>query len=122
MAKISRDRGARFEREVVSLCNDYGYPAFRTAQHKGKTGKAADVEGVPGLHIEAKRRRSIGAYEWVHQAVEEASAEGKGNIPVVFCRADGERMLAVMLADDFMQFYREWEAGEVLKETDMNKE
>ena len=111
MAKISRDRGRSFELEVAHLFQDYGYDAYRTAQHKGKTGLAADVEGAPGLHIEAKRRRSIAVYDWMHQAHEEAKAEGKGNLPVVFCRADGEKMLAIMEADSWMQLYREWEAG-----------
>ena len=111
MAKISRERGKIFEREVANFFKDYGYDAYRTAQHKGKTGLAADVENVPNLHIEAKRRRSIGVYEWMHQAQDEAKAEGKGNIPVVFCRADDEKMLVVMRAEDWIQLYREWEAG-----------
>ena len=116
MAKISRDRGKVFEREVANLFKDYGYNAYRTAQHKGKTGKAADVEGAPFIHIEAKRRRKIGAYEWMHQAEDEARAEGKGNFPVVFCRADNEKMLVVMNAEDFMQIYKEYEAWRDLKE------
>lgn len=111
MAKISRDRGASYEREIANAFKDWGYPAYRTAQHMGKTGQAPDVSGIPGLHPECKRRRSIAVYEWMKQAVNDSKAENKGNIPVVFCRADGEESLAVMRLEDFLKIYREWEAG-----------
>jgi len=66
---------------------------------------------VPGLHAECKRRRSIAVYEWMSQAVHDAEAEGKGNLPAVFCRGDDREMLTIMRTDDFLQLYREWEAG-----------
>lgn len=114
MAKISRDRGAKYEREVAQEFRDYGYDAYRTAQHMGKTGQAPDIV-VPGMHAECKRRRKIAAYEWVHQAEHDAAAEGKGNHPVVFCRADGEKTLAIMPIDVFMDLYREWRSADDLQ-------
>jgi hypothetical protein len=47
--------------------------------------------------IECKRRRKIALYEWMEQAI--VSADGK-KIPVVVCRGDGKKSLAVFLLDD----------------------
>ena len=45
MGKMSKEKGKRFERHVAGLFRDYGYEAYRTAQYKGNTGDAGDVEG-----------------------------------------------------------------------------
>ena len=111
MAKISRDRGAAYEREIANAFKDWGYKAYRTAQHMGKTGQAPDVGGIPKVHAECKRRRSIAVYEWMKQAINDSKAEDKGNIPVVFCRADNEESLVVIRLEDFLTIYREWESG-----------
>lgn len=114
MAKISRDRGVSYEREVANIFKARGYDAYRTAQHMGKTGKAPDVV-APGLHIECKRRRAVAVYEWYEQAEADAQAEGQGNIPVVFLRADGKKSLALVEAEsDFMRFYSEYMSGKEL--------
>lgn len=110
MAKISRDRGAKFEREVANLFKDWGHEAFRTAQHMGKTGQAPDVK-VKGLHVECKRRRQIASYEWYKQAKADSLAEGKGNLPVVVFRADNEPPMVMMHFEDFIQLYNEWING-----------
>lgn len=54
MGKASRDKGARFERSLASRFREYGYDARRTARYCGKSGDAADVQGLPGIHVEAK--------------------------------------------------------------------
>lgn len=110
MAKISKDRGKRFEQEVVRLFKDWGHRAFRTAQYMGKTGQAPDVK-VKGLHVECKRRRQATVYQWYEQAVADSLAGGKGDIPVVIFRADGKPPMAMMHFEDFMKFYNEWVAG-----------
>ena len=112
MAKISRDRGAAFEREVVHLFKDWGHEAFRTAQHMGKTGQAPDVK-VKGLHIEAKRRRSVAAMEWYKQALHDSRA---GNLPTVIFRADNEPPMVMMAFEDWIQLYNEWNSINTLKE------
>ena len=113
MAKISRTRGASFEREVVNLFKDWGHKAFRTAQHMGKTGMAPDVQ-VDGLHVECKRRRSLAVMEFYHQAEHDARAEGKGNIPTVIMRADNEPPMVLMHFEDFIQLYNEWHSHKEL--------
>lgn len=115
MAKISRDRGASFEREVANLFKDWGYEAFRTAQHMGKTGQAPDVK-VDYLHVECKRRRTIAVYEWYEQARQDALAEGKGNLPTVIFRADNKPPMVMMHFEDFIHLFNEYASGKELKD------
>ena len=57
--KMSREKGKRGERTVASLFKEYGYDAKRSAQFCGKTGQAADVVGVPLIHIEVKFQEAV---------------------------------------------------------------
>lgn len=110
MAVNSKQKGARFERELASKLRDYGYgDARRTAQYCGKTGDAADVIGLPGLHIEAKHQERMSLYDWMAQA--KRDAEGTGRYPVVFHKKNYANILVTMELQDFMELYREWEAG-----------
>lgn len=114
MAKLSRDKGARFERTLAKLFREYGYDARRTAQYCGNTGDASDVVGLPYLHVEAKHQEAMRLYEWMAQAIRDAEANGKGHIPAVFHKKNNADILVTMRLDDFMQLYREWEAGKSL--------
>ena len=120
MAKISRDRGAKFEREVSGLFRDWGHEAFRTAQHMGKTGQAPDVK-VKGLHVECKRRRSLAVMDFYKQARADALAEGKGNLPAVIMRADNEPPMVMMHFEDWIQLYNEWISGKEIKDGNIEK-
>ena len=111
MGKMQRDKGARFEREVAGLFKDYGYNSFRTAQYCGKSGDAADVEGVPGIHIECKHCEKMHLYDWIAQAIRDSRAEGKDNKPVVIHKANYRDVLVTMRFEDWIDLYREWEAG-----------
>jgi len=53
MGSLSRRSGADGERMVAHLFQRFGFQAERGCQRDGRTGHA-DVEGVPGLHIEVK--------------------------------------------------------------------
>ena len=105
----SKQKGARFERKLASKLTEFGYEARRTAQYCGKSGEAADLVGLPGLHIEAKHRETMRLYDWMAQAKREA----KGNkLPAVFHKKNNAPILVTMELDDFMVLYREWEAGQ----------
>ena len=106
--KRSREKGKRGEREVAKLFRDYGYAGRRGQQYKG--GKdSADVMGVPGLHIEVKRTERFSLYEALAQAKRDAA--GSENLPVVMHRRNESPWVVVMDFHDFIQIYREWEAG-----------
>lgn len=113
MAVNGKQKGARFERQLASRFREYGYQARRTAQYCGNTGDASDVVGLPGLHIEAKHQEAMRLYEWMAQAKRDSS--GTGRLPAVFHKKNNAEILVTMEFDDFMNLYREWEAGFDLK-------
>ena len=121
MAVNSKQKGARFERLLASKLRGYGYECRRGQQYSGNNGDA-DVVGLPGIHIEAKAREKMCLYEWVAQAVRDAEAGGKGNLPVVFHKKNNADILVTMRLEDWINLYREWEAGFDLKEREQNGE
>lgn len=116
MAINSKAKGARFERLLASRLRAYGYETRRTAQYCGNTGDASDVVGLPGLHIEAKHQERMCLYEWMAQAKRDAKAGGENRLPAVFHKKNNAEILVTMEIEDFMNLYREWEAGMSLKE------
>ncbi len=111
----SREKGARGERELAAYLREYGYEARRGQQFSGANGDA-DVEGLPGIHIECKRVEKTAINDWLAQAEGDAYAEslkrGERIIPVVFHRQNSKshgdvkgRWKVTMFADDFMRLY-----------------
>lgn len=115
----SKDKGARFERTLAGIFRDYGYDARRTAQYCGNTGDASDVVGLPGLHVEAKHAETMRLYEWIAQAVHDAEAGGRGDLPAAFHKKNNADILVTMRLHDWMQIYREYEAGMALKDSEV---
>lgn len=116
----SKQKGARFERQLARIFRDYGYDdARRTAQYCGNTGDASDVVGLPGLHVEAKHCEQMRLYEWMAQAKNDAHKGGKGLLPAVFHKKNNAEILVTMELDAFMNLYREWEAGMDLENRDV---
>jgi len=116
MAINSKQKGARFERTLAGKLREYGYDTRRTAQYCGNTGDASDVVGLPGIHIEAKHQETMRLYEWISQAKRDAENGGQGNLPAVFHKKNNTEILVTMTLEDWMNLYREWEAGFRLKE------
>lgn len=115
MAVNSKQKGARFERELARILRDYGYgDAHRTAQYCGNTGDASDVEGLPYIHIEAKHQERMNLYDWMAQAKHDAAP--KGDIPAVFHKKNNAAILVTLELDDFMTIYKEYEASRYIKE------
>lgn len=107
MGKASREKGKRGERMLVRFLRDQGYEVRRTAQYCGKSGDAADVVGLPGLHIECKFVERLNVLEALRQAIHDAAA---GLIPAVFHKRSNAEWLVTLRAEDFMTIYRGWEA------------
>lgn len=110
MAVNSKQKGARFERQLAALFRSYGYDAHRTAQYCGSSGDAADVIGLPGIHIEAKHQETMRLYEWMAQARRDSAKSGK--LPAVFHKKNNAPVLVTMELEDWMRLYTEWEAGQ----------
>jgi Holliday junction resolvase len=106
----SKAKGKRFELALAKEFRAQGYSdARRTAQFCGNTGDAADVVGLPGIHIEAKHQETMRLYDWMGQAVRDA--EKSGRIPAVFHKKNNAETLVTMRLDDWFTLYRGWESG-----------
>lgn len=120
MKMNSRRKGAAGERELARILrNDYGYKdAKRGQQYCGINGNADVVDALPGIHIECKRVERLNLYEAMSQAKRDARED---ELPAVFHRKNHSEWVVVMTLDDFMNLYREWEAGHELKEREEAK-
>ena len=106
MAVNSKQKGARFERNLATILkSEYGYDCRRGQQYCGANGDA-DVIGLPGIHIEAKHQERMQLYDWVSQAKKDAR---EGEIPAVFHKKNNAEILVTLTLDGFMKLY---EGGE----------
>ena len=64
--------------------------------------------------MEAKHAEAMRLYEWMAQAKRDSS--GADRIPAVFHKKNNAEILVTMELDDWINLYREWEAGFDLKE------
>ena len=114
MGKAQREKGKRGERELANYLRDYGYDCRRGQQYSGSNGDA-DVVGLPGIHIECKRVERLNIYDAIQQAINDTQAEqlpaGKEIYPAVFHRRNRGSWLATMRLEDWINLYRECDAG-----------
>lgn len=103
----SKQKGAAGERELASKLREHGYECRRGQQYSGANGDA-DVIGLKGIHIEVKRVEHLNLENAVTQASRDAREE---ELPAVFHRKNNCEWLVTMKLNDWIQIYREWEAG-----------
>ena len=117
MGKMSRDKGKRGEREFAKFCRDQVFEVRRTAQYCGNTGEAADVVGLPHIHVEVKNTERLSIYDAMCQAIWDANKEGKGNLPIVAHKKNYHRWLIIMEAETFFKLYKESSYADETDET-----
>lgn len=98
----SRQKGKRGELEVKNLLNSYGYSCRRGQQYCGVNGDA-DVVGLPGIHIEVKRKEKLNIYDAVDQAKRDKNLD---DLPAVFHRKNNCEWLVTMPADAWIELYK----------------
>lgn len=103
----SRNKGKRGEREVAKILQTAGFPARRTVQYNGRPGTAADVVGVPGLHLEVKFAEQERIREWYRQAERDAHASPGEEMPVIVHRKSREPWLVTMSLEDFIKIIKQ---------------
>lgn len=103
----SRAKGAGGERELAKKLREYGYDCRRGQQFSGANGDA-DVVGLPGIHIECKRVERLNLEDAMAQSRRDAR---EGEIPVVMHRKTRSPWMVTMTLEDWIEIYREWEAG-----------
>ena len=99
MGMMQREKGKRGEREAAAKLTELlGVPVRRSQQFKG-IPEAADLHGVPGLHIEVKRCERLSLY----RAMEQAKCESGNDCPVVLHRRNGKRWVFIGYLDDLVK-------------------
>lgn len=102
--KASREKGARFERQLVEILRDfYGYPVRRGHVFL----KEPDLVGLDGIHIEAKAKEALNLRMAYNQTVEGAKKHGDG-MPVLFHHKNWSGWLVTLSLEDFMDLYGGW--------------
>ena len=102
MGKSSQRKGADGERELVTVLKEYG---FETQRGGSETfGTVPDVVGLPGIHIEVKRREKLNISEAMKQAVRDAARFHDG-APTVFHRRSREPWLVTMSLSDWLRLF-----------------
>ena len=103
----SRRKGKEGELSLARKLREYGYDCRRGQQYSGANGDA-DVVGLPGIHIECKRVERLNLEDAMAQSRRDAR---EGEIPVVMHRKARCPWLVTMPLEDWVEIYREWEAG-----------
>jgi Holliday junction resolvase len=103
MSNKSQRKGADGERELARVLEAEGY----TVERGGSLsfGERPDLYGLPGIHIECKRRERLNVSEAMGQAVRDSERFGDGD-PAVFHRRSREPWLVTMRFSDWMKLYR----------------
>lgn len=108
MAVNSKRKGKTGELELARKLREYGYNARRTVQYNGKAEDGeADLQGLPGIHIECKRVEQLSLYKAIDQAKRDSA--GSDKLPAVFHRKNNCEWLVAMPLDSFMKIYKEYE-------------
>ena len=102
MAVNSRQKGARFERQLANILKEHGYECRRGQQYCGANGDA-DVVGLDGIHIEAKAVERLNIHEAMEQAINDAR---EGELPAVFHKKNRQKILVTMTLDDWLELYK----------------
>jgi Holliday junction resolvase len=98
----SRRKGTVGERELASKLREFGFDVHRSQQYCGNTGEAADLVGLPGVHIECKRVEQLNIDKAMEQAINDAEKAGNHDMPAVFHRKNGKPWKVTILLPDFM--------------------
>ncbi len=93
----SRQKGARGERELAALLEEYGHTARRGQQFSGIEGQDV-VHNIPGVHVEVKRVENLRLYP----ALAQAKRDAKTKVPLVMHKKNGEDWVAIMRAEDLL--------------------
>jgi Holliday junction resolvase len=116
----SKQKGASGERELAKILREHGYECRRSQQYAGGTEESADIIGLPHIHIECKRVEKLNIDDAMEQAHNDAMEVFKDCIKLtklsaVFHRRNGKEWKVTMYLDDWMNIYKEYEAGKSIQ-------
>lgn len=99
----SQRKGADGERELAELLRAHGYAISRGGSLS--FGERPDLVGLPGIHIEVKRREKLNISEAMAQAIRDAERFQDG-APAVFHRRNRQPWLVTMMLEDWMTVFK----------------
>lgn len=121
MAINSKRKGKKGELYIVNKFKENGYNCNRTAQFKGNTGRADDIEGIDYIHCEVKFVERLNLEEAMNQAIRDSLASDRKAMPIVFHKKNYHELLVTMRFDDWIQLYNEYYSSMKLKERNEKK-
>ncbi len=110
MSKLSRDKGATFEREIANELS--ALLGRKVKRNIGQARDGGDDITLPPYRIECKRRDRIAVYAWLDQCAEACntskdpreltpSSAAEANVPIVVARGDHREAIVIMQWDTF---------------------
>lgn len=108
MGKQQQRKGADGERELTLLLQGKGFRARRGGSLT--YGTVPDVMGLPGIHIEVKRREQLNLPGAIRQAKTDA-ARFRDGIPAVFHRSNRGPWIVSMGLEEWLVLYCKAEGG-----------
>lgn len=97
-------KGHDFERWVAQQFREHGYPDARRGLQYQQGGAEADVEDVPGWHVECKRQENLNLQAAMEQSVNDCK---EGQIPVVVHKKSRKDALITMRFLQFLDWLQE---------------
>jgi hypothetical protein len=121
VGKLSRDKGARGEREVAELFRQAGFDAKRSVGQYAESDNAPDVvvAGLGHLWLEVKRGAKTNIRAALRQAKEEAKPE---QWPIAITRDDREPSAVVSMSFDVFAALLRKSYPEAVVQLDLLKE
>ena len=103
--RSSQRKGRAAELELSRIFQGYGYPV--EAGRAMSYGEVPDLSGLPGIHIEVKRRENVNLSAALEQAKRDAVRFG--GLPAVFHRRNREGWRVTMELPDWLKLYRSYQ-------------
>lgn len=116
MSINSKRKGKKGELYVVNKFKEYGYECNRTAQFKGNTGRADDIEGIEYIHAEVKFVERLNIEDAMNQAISDNLKSNRYAFPTVFHKRNYHNLLVTMRFSDWIEMYNEYYSSRKLKE------
>lgn len=110
MSRAQREKGKRFEREMVRRMRDVlglGEDEVKRGLQFRDGGEVADVV-MPRFHLEAKHDNSVSVWSALRQAVKDAKP---GLWRLVVMKHDRQPEIVAMPLEDFEELLRQWWQG-----------
>lgn len=113
MSKTSRDKGKRFELEIVRMAKGF-HPDVKRNLSQFQRSDGRDLDNTEPYCIQLKRRKKVGIND-VNTGFSEAvnSADDRYWCPVCITRSDGEEAMVHMLARHWFEIECLMEDGEL---------